>query len=807
MTTVPRRLVSSLLHRSSSSSLMRNGISSRVILPSSSTSILLRLLAINRGRCANFFTLSSSGGIQRPHIDADTMRRHEQNANRYPGNAQMQQTYLQSLAANRMNDEILNRVESGKFAVSPMILELYLRGLTETRRVRESDASDIRARLRDLWASHSGSSSVFIPSDALRNAKEGKMSNGWGGGNNADIAYFGSSMQNPTYNNSSSSQGGSDNGGNGSGMIASSAAGLLTQGGAVGTRANPVIVEVSAGRTGMIVNVIRLVGLGIFVAFVYQTLNGKQLPSPLAQLTGDMSEEVTDIPTTRFSDVKGVDEAKGELQDVVAFLRDPERFKRLGAKVPRGVLLTGPPGTGKTLLARAVAGEAGCKFYSRSASEFEEMLVGLGAKRVRELFNAAGKNAPAIIFIDEIDALGGKRKVSIGGGSERQTLNQLLSSMDGFTKNENVIVIAATNSPDILDPALTRPGRFDSTVDVPLPDVKGRKEIIDLYLTKVVAARAIDSELLAKATPGFSGAQLEALVNSAALMAAHRGAEQVYMSDFEEARDKLIMGPAKKSRVRRPEAMKLTAYHEGGHTLTALLTKGTDPLHKVTILPRGFSGGATYSLPKDDELATRESILAQIDVCMGGRAAEEIVYGPDKITTGAGMDMSQASDLARRFCSLYSMSELGLSSFGNTEPSSDRKAAIDVEVEKILRMSYMRVVNLMQGHRSELDRLATALLEHETLSADECRDVVSGKAIPSLAEKIAATKKLNELKSSSSSSSSQRTSAGGSSSSGHGGSGIEKGNNGGLDKPASKGIWAFKELVYQDEKDEGESLK
>jgi ATP-dependent metalloprotease len=769
-------------------------------------SVRIKLVPNTGGKCM-FFTLSSSAG-QRPHIDADTMRRHEQNANRYPGNAQTQQTYLQSLAANRLNDEILNRVESGKFAVSPMILELYLRSLTETRRVRESDSSDIRARLRDLWSSHSGSSSVFIPSDAIKFAKEGKTS-GWNTPNSNDTnSYFGSSNSNsnqPSTYNSASPNIGSDGAG-----INSSAVGMLTgsQGsGPFGTRANPVIVEVSAGRTGMLVNVLRLVGLGIFVTFVYQTLNGKQLPSPLAQLTGDISEEVTDIPTTRFSDVKGVDEAKGELQDVVAFLRDPERFKRLGAKVPRGVLLTGPPGTGKTLLARAVAGEAGCKFYSKSASEFEEMLVGLGAKRVRELFNAARKNAPAIIFIDEIDALGGKRKVSIGAGSERQTLNQLLSSMDGFTKNENVIVIAATNSPDILDPALTRPGRFDSTVDVPLPDVKGRKEIIDLYLTKVVAARVIDSELLAKATPGFSGAQLEALVNSAALMAAHRGAEQVYMSDFEEARDKLIMGPAKKSRVRRPEAMKLTAYHEGGHTLTALLTKGTDPLHKVTILPRGFSGGATYSLPKDDELATRESILAQIDVCMGGRAAEEIVYGPDKITTGAGMDMSQASDLARRFCSLYSMSELGLSSFGNTEPSSDRKAAIDVEVEKILRMSYMRVVNLMQGHRSELDRLAVALLEHETLSADECRDVVSGKPIPSLAEKIAATKKLNEIKSSSNSSSSQRSSAGGPAA-GHGSN--EKGGKGNIEKATpTKGIWAFKELIFEntEKDDEGKTLK
>jgi ATP-dependent metalloprotease len=537
-------------------------------------------------------------------------------------------------------------------------------------------------------------------------ASAGAPQHGYGGGGGGGDPYFG--YGGGQGGGQGGSQGGGQGGG-GSGFPPGS-----------GTRENPVVVEVSAGRASMMATIVRLVSLGVLFAFLYQYANkGGMGPmgSPLANLTGDISEEVTDIPTTRFADVKGVDEAKGELEDVVAFLRDPERFKRLGAKVPRGVLLTGPPGTGKTLLARAVAGEAGCKFYSKSASEFEEMLVGLGAKRVRELFNAAKKNSPAIIFIDEIDALGGKRKVSIGAGSERQTLNQLLSSMDGFTKNENVIVIGATNSPDIMDPALTRPGRFDSTVDVPLPDVKGRKEILDLYLSKVVAAPDVDSELLAKATPGFSGAQLEALVNSGALMAANRGADQIEVQDVEEARDKLIMGPAKKNRVRKEETMRLTAYHEGGHTLTALLTRGADPLHKVTILPRGFSGGATYSLPKDDELATKESILAQIDVCMGGRAAEELIYGPEKITTGAGMDMSQASELARRFCSVYSMSELGLSSFGNTEPSPDRKSAIDTEVEKILRASYGRVFSLMTTNKKELDRLALALVSVR-LSAD-----------------------------------------------------------------------------------------
>lgn len=647
-------------------------------------------------------------------------------------------------------EEVISRVESGRFALTWGILDLYTRCLVDARRMTEPDAAEAKHRLRSMWSQYSGGggtgATAVVPAEAIRGAVYGggnsfgntggyyggqpSFAGGAGFGSGAQVgsvgdSYFGYSGPSSSASPSSSSSyfgGGSSSG---SGYFGSSSSSSSSGGGAgagpgpiggatgygsPGSRGNPMVVEVQTGRAGIFTNIMRLASIGITVALLYQLFGKSGMASPLANLTGDIAEEVTDVPSTRFGDVKGVDEAKAELQDVVAFLRDPERFKRLGAKVPRGVLLTGPPGTGKTLLARAVAGEAGCKFYSKSASEFEEMLVGLGAKRVRELFKSASKNAPAIIFIDEIDALGGKRKVSIGAGSERQTLNQLLSSMDGFSKNENVIVIAATNSPDILDPALTRPGRFDSTVDVPLPDVKGRKEILDLYLSKVVAARTVDSELLAKATPGFSGAQLEALVNSAALMAANRGADEIEIMDVEEARDKLIMGPAKKTRVRKAETMRLTAYHEGGHTLTALLTRGADPLHKVTILPRGFSGGATYSLPKDDELATRESILAQIDVSMGGRAAEELIYGREKITTGAGMDMSQASDLARRFCSVYSMSELGLSSYGNSEPSADRKAAIDTEVEKILQNSYARVLNLMTSHKVELDRLAGALV-------------------------------------------------------------------------------------------------
>ena len=339
----------------------------------------------------------------------------------------------------------------------------------------------------------------------------------------------------------------------------------------------------------------------------------------------------------------------------------------------------------------------------------------------------------------QIDALGGKRQKSIGSNSERQTLNQLLSCMDGFTKNENVIVIAATNSPDILDAALRRPGRFDSTVDVPLPDVKGRREIIDLYLSRVIVSPDVDAVLLARATPGFSGAQLEAMINSAALMAAQRGAARIETEDVEEARDKVIMGPAKKSRVQKAEIMRLTAYHESGHTMAALKTRGARDLHKVTILPRGASGGATYSLPKDEDMMTREAILAHIDVAMGGRVAEEIIFGHDQITTGAGSDMAQASQLARKYCMSYSMSDLGLTSYADgSEPSPERKAAIDTEVEKILQDSYARVRALLTANRKQLDTLATALIEFETLDAAEVNEVLQGRPLIPFRERLAA---------------------------------------------------------------------
>jgi AAA+ superfamily predicted ATPase len=499
-------------------------------------------------------------------------------------------------------EEVLRRVESGRFAVNAQILDLYATALSRVRGSQVINESHAKSLLRDLWRIHGDARNNQLDPSLIQGAANSLMAHGpssaapygmssnaasnggrgvaigsifgdagppsqryaAGGGGGATSA--GGSMGGGGYGGSgigSYSGGGGAYGGGGGGGNGGRGNGSFFDrfrpggGGAQDEYINgiklPIRVAIEGGPSLLRLIFMRIVSAVILVcAFQYLTkemMGGKDGPKGmLSQLAGEAGEEITEIPTTRFSDVKGVDEAKGELEDVVNFLRDPQKYRRLGAKVPKGVLLTGPPGTGKTLLARAVAGEAGCKFYAKSASEFEEMLVGLGASRVRALFAAARKNSPAIIFIDEIDAMGGKRKTSFGSGAERQTLNQLLACMDGFTKGENVIVIAATNSPEILDPALVRPGRFDTTVDVPLPDVKGRKAIIDLYLQKIVVSPgkggkpSIDSELLAKATPGFSGAQIEAMINSAALLAANRGADHVEMQDMEEARDKVIMG-------------------------------------------------------------------------------------------------------------------------------------------------------------------------------------------------------------------------------------------------------------------------
>jgi len=446
-----------------------------------------------------------------------------------------------------------------------------------------------------------------------------------------------------------------------------------------------------------------------------------------------------------FKDVAGIEEAKEELQEIIDFLKDPQKFQRLGGRIPKGVLLVGPPGTGKTLLARAIAGEANVPFFSISGSDFVEMFVGVGASRVRDLFEQGKKNAPCIIFIDEIDAVGRHRGAGLGGGHDEreQTLNALLVEMDGFESNEGVILIAATNRPDVLDPALLRPGRFDRRVVVPRPDVKGREEILRVHTRKVPISENVNLSILARGTPGFSGADLANLVNEAALWAARQNRKLVIMEDFEMAKDKVLMGAERKSLILSEEEKKNTAYHEAGHALVAAMTPGADPLHKVTIIPRGMALGVTMQLPIDDKHTyTKEFLESQLAVLMGGRAAEEIFL--QHVTTGAGNDIERATEIARQMVCEWGMSTLGPLTFGKKEEaiflgreiaqhrdySEDTAIKIDNEVRSIVTAGYTRARNILETHRGALERVAQALLVREVLDANELKLLLEGKPLP-----------------------------------------------------------------------------
>ena len=446
-----------------------------------------------------------------------------------------------------------------------------------------------------------------------------------------------------------------------------------------------------------------------------------------------------------FKDVAGIEEAKEELQEIIDFLKDPQKFQRLGGRIPKGVLLVGPPGTGKTLLARAIAGEANVPFFSISGSDFVEMFVGVGASRVRDLFEQGKKNAPCIIFIDEIDAVGRHRGAGLGGGHDEreQTLNALLVEMDGFESNEGVILIAATNRPDVLDPALLRPGRFDRRVVVPRPDVKGREEILRVHTRKVPIADNVDLSILARGTPGFSGADLANLVNEAALWAARQNRKLVTMDDFEMSKDKVLRGAERRSMILSEDEKKNTAYHEAGHALVAAMTPGADPLNKVTIIPRGMALGVTMQLPIDDKHTyTREFLESQLAVLMGGRAAEEIFL--QHITTGAGNDIERATEIARQMVCEWGMSTLGPLTFGKKEEaiflgreiaqhrdySEDTAIKIDGEVRGIVTGAYTRARNILETHRDALERVARGLLEREVLDANELRLLIDGKPLP-----------------------------------------------------------------------------
>jgi len=478
-----------------------------------------------------------------------------------------------------------------------------------------------------------------------------------------------------------------------------------------------------------------LIGVWIFFMRQMQSGGGKAMSfgKSRARLLSDQQEKVT------FEDVAGIDEAKEELEEIVAFLKDPKKFTRLGGRIPKGVLLMGPPGTGKTLLARAIAGEAGVPFFSISGSDFVEMFVGVGASRVRDLFVQGKKNAPCIIFIDEIDAVGRHRGAGLGGGHDEreQTLNQLLVEMDGFESNEGVILISATNRPDVLDPALLRPGRFDRQVVVSLPDIRGREKILRVHMKRTPIASDVDVVVLAKGTPGFSGADLENLVNETALLAAKRDKERLDMVDFEDSKDKVYMGLERKSKVIREEDRLTTAYHEGGHALVARFIPGTDVVNKITIIPRGRAAGVTWFLPEERDFRYKDQLEAELAIAFGGRVAEEIIF--NRISTGASNDIKKATELAQQMIRSWGMSEgLGPLSFAKDEEqvflgreiaqhrdySEETARKIDSEVNRLVMRSYERAQSVLTEHIDVLHKLAEQLLEKETILGAELDEII-----------------------------------------------------------------------------------
>ena len=480
--------------------------------------------------------------------------------------------------------------------------------------------------------------------------------------------------------------------------------------------------------------------IGVWVFFMRQMQGGKGGALGFGRSKAKLLSEARGKIT--FNEVAGIDEAKEEVEEIVEFLRDPRKFRRLGGKIPKGALLIGPTGTGKTLLARAIAGEASVPFFSISGSDFVEMFVGVGASRVRDMFEQGKKNAPCIIFIDEIDAVGRSRGAGLGGGNDEreQTLNQLLVEMDGFDTNEGVILIAATNRPDVLDPALIRPGRFDRQVVVPNPDIVGREAILKIHIKKINTGPDVKLRTIARGTPGFSGADLANLCNESALLAARKNKRIVTMEDIEEAKDKVMMGAERRSMVMTEEDKKLTAYHEGGHAIVAINEKASDPIHKATIIPRGRALGVVWTLPERDKYShTREYLEANISKAMGGRVAEELIFGNSKVTSGASSDIQMATKLAKDMVTRYGMSkELGPLTYGENEEevflgrsitrhqqmSEETAKKVDAEIKKVVDAGYQRAIKIITEKIDDLHKLAKALLAYETLSGEEIKDLI-----------------------------------------------------------------------------------
>jgi ATP-dependent metalloprotease len=607
------------------------------------------------------------------------LRRLEEEANQESGDVRKQLAFMKEL--NKHYPEfVVKRYDRGGFATDEAVLKEYIKALVACKQID-------RTALRDLSAKAEAAASGFIPQQqaSMMNAQPGMAGmassgsmNAYASGNNANEPMF--------------------------------------------------VTMVEGGWRSQLWKTVRMVAVTfLLISAVGVLMDERGVGGKMGQST--VNEAVSSDKC--FDDVKGCKEAKAELEEIVLYLKDPKRFTRLGGKLPKGMLLMGPPGTGKTLLARAIAGEAGVPFFYASGSEFEEMYVGVGARRVRDLFEAAGAKSPCIIFIDEIDAIGGTRQMK-EQQAMKMTLNQLLVEMDGFEQNNGVIVIGATNFPEVLDDALMRPGRFDKHVTVPLPDVAGRREILDHYLGAIPCDEDVSVDVLARGTPGMSGAELSNLVNQAALKASLEGDEAVSHATLEYAKDKILMGAERKSAVISPESARLTAYHEGGHALVAIKTRGAHPIHKATIMPRGQALGMVSQLPEGDQTSmSRREMMARLDVCMGGRVAEEIVFGVDEVTSGASSDLMQATRLATQMVTQWGFSdEIGpVFHNSNGQFGPQTRDVIDKEVKTILASSYERAKNILQVNRRDLDRLAKALIEFETLTGEEVQKVLNGKRI------------------------------------------------------------------------------
>ncbi|CAN8069845.1 unnamed protein product [Agarophyton chilense] len=646
-----------------------------------------------------------------PDAQERRLKRLLDEANSRAHDPEIQAVYLRALGKTKPQ-EVVRRVELGKYAAGDNVLKEYVRALVKTGAIDRINLP----KLIDSVAHSSARASAPLMGAST--------SVGGPGGTAATTAGLNSNTATSALAGLTSRVTAPSQGGTAAADAAAAAAATAS-----GTANAPIHVSLAEpSMFSQLWRAVRVLGTTFLVLGFLGVMMEERGMSRGMGINLDKAPEPEPGDATSFEDVKGCDEAKAELEEIVHFLRQPYAFTRLGGKLPKGILLMGPPGTGKTLLARAIAGEAKRPFFYASGSEFEEMFVGVGAKRVRELFAAAKQHAPCIIFIDEIDAIGGKRNPK----DQRfltMTLNQFLVEMDGFQSSEGIIVIGATNFPESLDKALIRPGRFDRHVVVPVPDIRGRVQILDAHTRKIPLEKDVDLEIIARGTPGFSGAELANLVNMAALKAAVEDFAAVTMSHLEYAKDKIIMGAERKSAALSEDTRRMTAYHEGGHALCCLFTKEAFPVHKATIMPRGQALGLVAQLPEKDMTSmSKAQMVAKIDVCMGGRAAEEMIFGEEKVTSGASSDFEQATQMAEAMVTRYGMSEkLGMVVYDKERESGETRAMIESEVKRILDDSYARVSKLLRNKEKELHRLAEALLKYESLTGEQVTLAVRGE--------------------------------------------------------------------------------